>query len=360
MQQVDPVDASPNQRHVVDVGGDEVAPSSDNSHWIEQNNRARLLLDEGRLAEAVELFAGCHDAVPEDDVFRRNLAEALFRLANRTHEAAELEAAILRLERAVEVAPERDELARLLDRWRKELKLAEGDTFSPGNYFRVEYDGERGDLLKHNQEVLDFLEGGGSYRVGAYETLRGFFGVDPVIESGERIRVVLYDREEFDALTGLGDWAGGVFDGVIRVAVDDLSSERTRWERILRHELVHAFVREVGGRKVPGWLNEGLAQLLEEDRPNVSLARAEIKGTPLFPLERLQESLATWTDVQEIQRAYAESLVFVDFLKRETAVDLTKLLRACREGEAVDGAYKVDGVPLSTYLSDLELDLAGR
>src|SRR5690606_4471117 len=105
------------------------------------------------------------------------------------------------------------------------------------SYFRVEYDGDREDLVQHVQQVLDFLEGGGRYGSGAYEDLRGFFRSDPVISAGEKIRVVLYDRAEFDHLTGLGDWAGGVFDGTIRIAVDDLDLERRRWERILRHEL---------------------------------------------------------------------------------------------------------------------------
>jgi tetratricopeptide (TPR) repeat protein len=325
-------------------------------HWIDLNNQARELLEQGSLEEAVSLLEACREAQPEDDVFRRNLAEARFRLATARHDDARLEPALADLARAVELAPERTELAELLARWRREASLAENDTFSPGNYFRVEYDGERKDLLRHNQEILDFLEGGGTYPVGAYETLRGFFRIDPVLTRGERIRIVLYDRREFDELTGLGDWAGGVFDGVIRVAVDDLEKERTRWERILRHELAHAFVRELGGSQVPGWLNEGLAQLLEEDSPSLSLARAEIVGRELFPLERLKESLATWSDTGEIGRAYAQSLVFVAFLRDAAGEDaLVELVAAFKTG-APDA---LGGVPLATHLANLQQDLGG-
>lgn len=326
-------------------------------HWIELNNQARELLEQGSLEEAVSLLEACREAEPEDDVFRRNLAEARFRLATARHDDDRLEPALVDLARAVELAPERAELAELLARWRRESTLAENDTFAPGNYFRVEYDGERKDLLRHNQEILDFLEGGGRYPVGAYETLRGFFRLDPVLARGERMRIVLYDRAEFDQLTGLGDWAGGVFDGVIRVAVDDLEKERARWERILRHELTHAFVRELGGTEVPGWLNEGLAQLLEEDVPSLSLARAEIAGHELFPLERLKESLATWTDTTEIGRAYAQSLVFVAFLKDAAGDDaLLALVAAFKTGGPVDA---LGGVPLETHLARLKQDLGG-
>jgi tetratricopeptide (TPR) repeat protein len=347
--------ASPSERRPLGPDPATLDPRASERRWIETNNRARGLLEAGRLAEAVELFAACHAAVPGDDVFRRNLAEARFRLATQVYADGDLEGGIAELALAVEAAPERQELVDLLERWRRELELADGDTVAPGSYFHVEYDGGRTDLVAHAQEVLDFLEGGGRYGEGAYETLRGVFRADPVLENGEKIRVVIYDRAEFDRLTGLGDWAGGVFDGVIRVAVDDLQRERPRWERILRHELVHAFVREVGGRDVPGWLNEGLAQLHEEDSPDLAGARTALAGAELFPLEDLQESLATWNDPDAIARAYAQSLAFVAFLREHVGDGgLAALLTGCREGKK---PAEIAGVPLETYLSDLSIEL---
>jgi tetratricopeptide (TPR) repeat protein len=353
--------ASPSERRPVGTAPGEDPERAAKRGWVEANNRANALLDAGELEAAVELFARCFAAVPTDDVFRRNLAEARFRLATRLNAEHELALAIDELARAVEVAPERAELVELLARWRRELELAAGDTVALGSYFKVEYDDSRADIVQHAQEVLDFLEGGGRYGQGAYETLRGVFRADPVLMSDEKIRVVLYDRAEFDRLTGLGDWAGGVFDGVIRVAVDDLTRERSRWERILRHELVHAFVRDVGGRDVPGWLNEGLAQYFEEPTPGLAEARATLAGTELFPLERLRESLATWKNQGEIARAYAQSLAFVAFL-RDTVGDggLAELLAACRAQGAVEGTRSLAGVPLDAYLSDLAVQVGAR
>ncbi len=325
-------------------------------HWVEVNNRARELLEQGDCEEAVRLFDACRQGDPSEDIFRRNLAEALLRCADLKHESGDLEQAILDLARAAELAPERSELATLLARWRNAAELSANDVGSRGSYFCIEHDPEREDLVQHVQEIFNFLEGGGGYKVGAYETLRNVFRVDPVIESRECIRIVLYDHEEFDRLTGLGDWAGGVFDGVIRVAIDDLTSERWRWERVLRHELVHAFVRKVGGSDVPGWLNEGLAQLYEEDQPNLALARAELASHTLFPLEDLRESLATWTDRQAIARAYAQSLVFTAYLRDAVGEDeLVAFLESFRDKEP---AELLGGLTLADHFSHLAVDLA--
>ena len=283
-------------------------------NWIEQNNEATRLLKAGELLRAVELLEGCHAAVPEEDAFRRNLAEACVRLARHEHDVeGELDAAVAHLERAIEVGHDRRDvqaLRDLLERWRREADVGRDHWTDSSLYFELSYDAERADILSAAQEVLDHLE-------RCYGDLRDWFGVDPVIEEGRpRLRVVLYGPGEFDRVTGLGDWAGGVFDGVVRVSVSDLQRERSSWERTLRHELVHAFVHEVGGNRVPGWLNEGLAQWLEAssgaDRARrVERARQRMGTQPPFPFSRLQGSLATWSDTDAIRRAYAQSLLLV-------------------------------------------------
>src|SRR5206468_3284909 len=122
----------------------------------------------------------------------------------------------------------------------------------------LSFDTDREDILHHSHEVLEYLE-------ESYEDLVRWFGTDPFAK-GPRIRVVLYRRADFDRMTGLGDWAAGVFDGVVRVSLEDLAAGQA-WRAVLVHELVHAFVQSLGGPAVPGWLNEGLAQLLEH-RPD--------------------------------------------------------------------------------------------
>ncbi|MCZ6598242.1 MAG: peptidase MA family metallohydrolase [Planctomycetota bacterium] len=348
--------ASPSRR-LVDSGADEPAEERADLRWVRRNNEAMAELDAGHVARAIELFRECHEAEPENDIFRRNLAESLSRLAWQNYDEGGLKDALATLEEAHTLAPERDDLTRQIARWRTELELAANHVTAPGIYFELSYDAEREDLVLHAQTVLDFLEGGGGH-VAAYEDMRNWFGIDPYLESGRKLRVVLYDRADFDTLTGLGDWAGGVFDGVLRITVEDLETERSRWQRILRHELVHAFVREVGGRDVPGWLNEGLAQLLEGD-VKVEQARRSLSGAEFFPLERLRASLATWQRKEDIALAYAQSLALVEHLERTYGSDeLGRMLRGCKEGRTPAELFEErNGFGLDTVLEDLRREL---
>ena len=153
------------------------------------------------------------------------------------------------------------------------------------------------------------------------------------------MRVVFYDPEDFDRLTGLGDWAGGVFDGVVRLSVRDLS-EGTTWRSTLVHELVHAFLDAWCGASVPGWLNEGLAQRLEQKRTSPASLGALLEHG-LFPLERLSGSLASWQDPREIGLAYAQSLAFVEYLSTNYGDEaLRRTLAGLARGEAVGAGFE--------------------
>jgi len=322
------------------------------ARWVELNNTAILRLGEGALGEALEMLERCHAAVPENEVFRGNLAEAFVRTARADHEARRMAEAIAALERALELDATRadvDVLRGLVERWKREVEVEENHWTEDSDLFELSYDTDREDILHRSQDVLDHLE-------RAYDDLYRWFGKDPVRDGARGpIRVVLYRREEFGRLTGLGDWAGGAFDGVVRVSVEDLSAEEARWRRVLTHELVHVFVHALGGNGVPGWLNEGLAQFLESADSATLVARAERRlGTTWFPLERLQGSLATWQDVDEIGRAYAQSLLLVAGIAREYGDEaVRRMVLGCGRGEAPATTFEAyTSVPLS-FLEEL-------
>jgi len=322
------------------------------NRWIRVNNEATLLLAEGQLTQAVEMFESCYAALPERNVFRHNLAETLVRLAREEYAERELEPALEHLGRAAELGSDREDagaLQRLLERWRSELELEANHWTEGSDLFELSYDTDREDLLRNAQRVLDHLE-------RAYEKLRLWFGQDPVREGNRpRIRVVLYSAEEFDRITGLGDWAGGVFDGVVRISVRDLDAEEERWQRVMTHELVHAYVRAVGGPDVPGWLNEGLAQLLEQERPPVDTALQKIVGERWFPLDELTGSLASWSDRDAILRAYAQSLVMVQHIAQDYGEQaLLVMVSGCVDGTPVGDSFEAwTQVPLDFVLERL-------
>jgi hypothetical protein len=107
------------------------------------------------------------------------------------------------------------------------------------------------------------------------------------------ITVVLYTREQFRDVTRSPEWAGGAFDGRIRVPVLGALQNIKEFERVLTHEFTHALVRSIAPRGVPTWLNEGLAVLFEGS----NLARREqqfLQAPEPLPLERSTARSASW------------------------------------------------------------------
>lgn len=277
------------------------------------NEAGYKLLQTGELDVAIERFEAASNLWPEVDVYANNLAEALFRKARAQWEE-DPAAALSTLERALLTVRDdarRAELEPLRDRWRRAHEAEDGFWTTSSPYFAVSFDGARAELMNGVDDVLRDLD-------AYYAEYGELFGRRPDEDGRAKIRVVFYRRATFDRVTGLGDWAGGVFDGTIRVPVESLQEERDRLRSVLRHELMHAFIQFVSDGKAPAWLNEGLAQWIE--RPgerralDVALARGRLRGQTLFPLSELRGTLAAWSDKQAITRAYAQALVLVDYL----------------------------------------------
>ena len=316
------------------------AASGLRGEWSLKNDDAILALEAGELELAVELFRECVAAVPEEPVFTANLAEALARLARARHAAdAEPTAAIEALAEAVELAPGRAALARLLERWRAQAETESEFWTDETAHFLLSYDGSRTELLKTGYlEVMRLLE-------EVHDELGLALNHYPVRHGDPKIRVVLYRRDQFSAITGVGHWAGGVYDGVVRIPLGDFSRERRALERALRHELVHAFVRSLAGTEVPAWLNEGVAQWYEGQPGDRALAiqdaRARLAGSALEPLAALGGSFALWTDEERIARAYAQSLALIDHISRWYGDHVVlAMLEGCRAGVAPEETFK--------------------
>lgn len=352
------VDSGPSRRVAVGALDEDEAPGAPSAggvdaRWADLNAEAIEALEAADYAQAIALFEICLDAVPDEPIFAANLAEALARSAREEYET-DVEAAIEKLERAFELAPDRENLGVLLERWRKVASAEEDFAQDLSEHFQLSYDGDRSDLLNFGySQILRELE-------DAYQEFGELFGTFPVEAGRPRIRVVLYRKTKFDEVTGLGDWAGGVFDGTVRIPVEDFQRERQGLERVLRHELVHAFIDAVGGRTVPGWLNEGLAQRLEwrflpDRQASATRALDRLVGQELFSLDRLQGSLASWQDKTEIQRAYAQSLAFTAHLEHHYGERvLYEMVAGCMEGTSCEETFRSrTGVELAVVLGDL-------
>jgi hypothetical protein len=72
----------------------------------------------------------------------------------------------------------------------------------------------------------------------------------------------LYTDRQFQEVTDAPGWSSGIFDGKIRIPIGGIEQETPGLRRLLLHEYTHAAVRSLT-RRVPTWLNEGLAQYFE-------------------------------------------------------------------------------------------------
>ncbi len=318
----------------------------------ELNKQAIEALNAREFERAIELFERCHTADP-DPVFALNLAEALARHAVARHETeTPCATCIEEMQRAHELAPNRDDIQTILERWKREAEIEKDFWHDSSLHFELSYDGNREDILSSGNKILNSLE-------DDYGELVRFFGSAPVEEGRPRIAVTLYRREGFHEITALGDWAGGAFDGVVRVPIGDYEREAAGLERVMKHELVHAFVRVIGGANVPGWLNEGVAQWLEPNRSaNLDAARRHVKGQTFFPVERLKGTLATWKDKDEIGRAYAQSLLMVDWMvQRYGERVLLDVIEECKSTAPDVSFERSTHVPLQELIDDLAQSL---
>lgn len=319
------------------------------------NREAIELLDDGEYDKAIEMFERCRKAVPDEPVFAANLAEALARLSVRQWEKGDADdraASIANLKRASELAPERDDLRQRLKQLERLAESERGFWTDQSEHFELTFDGERDEILRRAPNLVQSLE-----RI--YMDLADAFRHRPVESGRAKIRVVLYRQTGFHEATGMGHWAGGVYDGSVRVPVEDLTREAAALDRVLRHEISHAFVHSLGGSSVPGWLNEGLAQWLEtaalqERVASVATARAHLAGKTLIPLVDLKKSLSELGDAERIAVAYAEAVAFVGHLEHGYGDDvLFEMIAGCRAARTCDAVFEArTGIALETAFSD--------
>jgi hypothetical protein len=206
--------------------------------------------------------------------------------------------------------------------------------------FTIGFDGPmQQKLAAHATSVLDAA----FWRIG--KTL-GAFPSAP-------INIVLYSERQFHDITGAPEWAGGGFDGQIRIPVRGATQNLAEFDRVLTHELTHAMLKSVATRNLPAWLNEGLAMYCEGHDSALSerrLARARL----FVPLAALQTSFTRLNALQAVV-AYEESAFAARaLLDRIGPSGLGQLLQDLSAGQTMAEAIERFGVTFVAFESDLE------
>jgi tetratricopeptide (TPR) repeat protein len=263
-------------------------------------------------------------------------AEALAMLGQVAYERGDSALAIRSVEQASALRPRDGKLEELLERWRHESSVHNSYLEKPAGHFRILYEGSAQQSI--GERVARVLENGYS-SIG--RTLNSY--------PSETLTVILYTNREFQDITRSPSWAAGGYDGRIRIAVggtlrpDDL-------DRVVTHELVHAIVGSAAPRRVPVWLNEGLATYLE------SSDRSWIPGvihraSAVIPLDNLAKGFSG-LDEQAALVAYAESAVAAEILCAKLGSNIGPFLKMVGTGSSVDDALLAFQVQPNAFHSE--------
>ena len=253
------------------------------------------------------------------------LADASRILGDLYHRTDRPDDAIAIYEEALTHTPGDADIAGRLADWKAQDKLHDRFYESRGVHFRVLFEGPSDDAL--GRRVVEMLE-------AAYQRVGSRLGIYPE----DAVTVVLYTQEQFRDITRSPAWAGGLYDGQIRVPVCGALQNRNELERILIHEFVHALVVSLGGRTVPVWLNEGLATYFEPGGlDGASRVLAQVSSRP--SLSDLQTSFGR-LPAASATVAYAMSAAAVDrLMSLRGPSSLVLLLRDLAQGVPFSSAF---------------------
>ena len=263
--------------------------------------------------------------------------QAFVMLAQLAYAAADLDLAVRSMEKAAALAPRDPALAAQLAQWRKESSLHQSFQTQQSARFNVLFEGPNEKAV--GDRVSAVLE-------GAYWKIGQTLNVYP----GGALDVILYSNKQFRDITRAPAWAGGGYDGRIRLPVSGALRSPRELERVVTHEYVHAVIRNAGGPAVPAWLNEGLASYLEPGDKTWA-TRALRASSDRIELEDLVEGFGGF-DGSTALVAYAESQVAAQLLCERVNPHVGPFLQLLGNGHTVEQALTRHGVDPAKFYAE--------
>ncbi len=335
----------------------------------------RFEFERGNLDQAIDYFERAHSYLPQNAAILSWQVSALLR-AERYREA------LPPAERLVKLAPHAPEALNLLamaqyklDRvddairnWRESLRqrpdanvenmLARADRESTAeatfgqretSNFSLRFQGSK-TPPRFTSEILETLE-------AHYRQLERDLGKSP----RDPVVVTLYTRQTYFDVTQAPSWSGAVNDGRLRIPVEGLEAMTPDLSRTLMHELAHSFITEISARRAPGWLHEGIAQMVAgggsvERMRTIAALFAQKKHIPMRALERPFSTLSA----ERARLAYGQSLAATEYLRQRYGMqDLVNIVERIGSGAAPEQALRaVTGSNYAEFEQELGAYLA--
>jgi hypothetical protein len=159
------------------------------------------------------------------------------------------------------------------------------------------------------------------------------------------ITIKLVSMQEFHTEFDLPSWTNAIYfkgEIILPIASGDTRLDIPELTRSVRHEYVHALINRLGNGKVPGWLDEGLAQWTEGNVHSSlpKIFRTWLSQNSLLPFGSLSKGF-TQLPPKVVPVAYAQSLYATRELIRCHGFNrLTQYLEKLRKGSTHGEAFE--------------------
>lgn len=283
--------------------------------------------------------------------------EVLYYLGLVQYETENRTQAVELWELALKRSPGRKEIVELLAKSRREMSVESSMDRGHSSHFDLTYD--PGVDTAFALDVLDVLESAANL-VGAE---LGHF-------PEARVPVGIYKRDDFKTVTDSPDWAGGFYDGKIRLPFGVLKEITPLMRGVLFHEYTHVVIFDLTRGNCPLWLNEGIAEMFgrqQFNRPMAEFGRAARKKA--FTDFRKLESGFNSFSTADAGLAYQQSYALVNYLVTTYGWHRIKqLLVALGQGMTIDEAIVLtlkdysldyDGV-VAEWRASVEREMTGK
>jgi hypothetical protein len=249
--------------------------------------------------------------------------------------------------------PERSDLGEYVRHLQKRVADEKGMSFEQGDHFRLFYSDEK--RLEYEGEILSILQ-------AELDSLTVALGIFP----DKPIDVLLLTEDLGTRADPLDPFLEGLYDGQIRLYMGDGIDDRQKLILTVRHEMVHALLHRAAGN-LPGWVQEGLAQKAGEEPAEDHLVvvrryiAREVSEGYTVDLSTMGTSFINMENVSRT-RAYATSLVFMDYLSRVYGNNfIPRFVAELTSGVSSDDALKtLTGYSFDQLQVSFTTDLEGK
>ena len=307
---------------------EEIERSPDNAALLYGAGSAAFTL--GRTDAAISFLKRSIECNPK-------FVQAMVLLSQIAYQAADLDLAVSTLEKAAAIAPRDRRIAQQLDQWHREAAVHNRLNENTTARFKVLYEGTTQKAI--GDQVSALLESA-YWRIG--KTMNTY--------PSETLNVILYTNRQFQDITRAPAWAGGGYDGRIRLPVGGALRSPKTLERVVTHEYVHAVIHNAAGDDIPTWINEGLASYMES--PDRSWAAAALRRADgRISIKDLAGSFTEF-DSDTALVAYAESLIAGQLLCERLGPNLGPFLQMLGSGHSVDQALSTVNIQPELFYAE--------